>query len=68
MLTIHNQLISFAKQANRDGESYGCTAVIALQLGATLYVAHAGTDPCGKSVTDGTRGFECSPHSHGRFL
>ena len=43
------------EQANRDGESYGCTAVIALQLGATLYVAHAGADSDGK-VTTGTCG------------
>ena len=28
--------------ANREGKSYGSTALMALQLGSTLYVAHAG--------------------------
>ena len=31
-----------AAQVNREGESYGSTAVVALQLGEHLYIAHAG--------------------------
>ena len=43
-----------AAQANREGESYGSTATVALQLGAHLYIAYAGAaqhdPPCFQQV------------------